>query len=59
MDVVARAVAFVEMAVAAEMQEVKLVDQAMAFQEIESAIDGYAGYAWVEFLGALEDFVGV
>ncbi len=58
-DVVARAVAFVEMAVAAEMQEIELVDQAVAFQEIESAIDGYAGYARVEFLGALEDFVGV
>ena len=59
MDVIARAVALVEMAVAAEMQEIELVDQAVALQEVESAIDSDAGYARVEFLGALEDFVGV
>jgi hypothetical protein len=58
-DVVARAVAFVEVTVAAEMQEIELVDEAVALQEIESAIDGDAGYTRVEFLGALEDFVGV
>jgi len=56
---VARAVAFIEVAIAAEVQEVELVDQAMALEEIESAIDGYTGDARVEFLGALEDFVGV
>ncbi len=58
-DMIARAVGFVEMAIAAEMQEIELVDEALAFQEIESAIDSYAGYARIEFLGALENFVGV
>jgi hypothetical protein len=33
-DVVARAVAFVEVAIAAEMQEIELVYQAVALQEI-------------------------
>ena len=59
MDVVARAVAFVKVAIAAEMQEVELVDQAVTLQEIESAIYGDAGYARIELLGALENFVGV
>ncbi len=58
-DMVAWAMAFVEVAVAAEMQEVELVDQAVAFQEIESAIHRYARDARIEFLGALQDFVGV
>jgi hypothetical protein len=58
-DVVARAVAFVEMAIAAEMQEIELVDEAVAFEEIESAIDGDAGYTRIELLGALQNFVGV
>jgi hypothetical protein len=58
-DVVTRAMALVEVAVAAEVQQVELVYEALALQEIESAIDGDAGYARVEFLGPLEDFVGV
>ena len=58
-DMIARAVGFVEMAIAAEMQEIELVNEALAFQEIESAIDSYARYARIEFLGALENFVGV
>jgi hypothetical protein len=33
-DVIARAVGFVEMAVAAEMQEIEFVDEALALQEI-------------------------
>ena len=41
-DVVARAMAFVEMAVAAEVQEIELVNEAMTLQEIQRAIDGYA-----------------
>src|SRR5580700_4113751 len=34
MDVVARSVAFVEVAVAAEMQQVELVDEAVALQQV-------------------------
>ncbi len=41
-NVVAWAVALVEMAVAAEVQEIELVNEAMTLQEIQRAIDGYA-----------------
>ncbi len=58
-DVVARAVGFVEVAIAAEMKEIELVYQAVTLQEIESAIDRNARDARIEFLGALENFVGV
>src|SRR5271170_2705458 len=51
-DVVAGAVGFVEMAIAAEVQEIELVDEALALQEIQRAIDGYASDARIEFLGA-------
>ena len=57
-DVIARAVGFVVMLIAAEMQEVEFVDQAMALQEIEGAIDGDAMDAGIDALGALKDFVG-
>jgi hypothetical protein len=58
-DVVARAVGFVEMAIAAEMQEIELVYQTVTLQEIQRAIDGDASYARIKFLGALQYFVGV
>src|SRR5277367_4195067 len=45
MDMVARAVAFVEVAIAAEMQEIEFVDEALTLEKIQRAIDGYAGYA--------------
>jgi hypothetical protein len=57
-DVVARAVGFVIMLIAAEMQEIEFVDQAMALQEIERAIDRDAMDAGIDALGALEDFIG-
>jgi len=57
-NVVARAVGFVVMLVAAEMQEIEFVDQAMALQEIDGAIDRDAMDARIDALGALEDFVG-
>jgi len=41
------------------MQQVEFVYQALALQEIQRAIDGDARYAWIYFLGALENFVGV
>jgi len=57
-NVVARTVCFVIMLIAAEMQEIEFVDQAMALQEIEGAIDGDAMDVRIDALGALEDFVG-
>jgi hypothetical protein len=58
-DVVAGAVGFVEVLVAAEMEEVEFVDEAVAFEEIEGAVDGDFMDAGVEFLGAFEDGAGV
>jgi len=57
-NVVARAVGFVIMLIAAEMQEIEFVDQAMALQEIEGAIDGDTMDVGIDALGALENFVG-
>ena len=39
MNVVARAVAFVEVLVAAQVEQVELVDQAVAFQQVDGAVD--------------------
>jgi hypothetical protein len=57
-DVIARAVGFVIVLIAAEMQQIEFVDQAMALQEIERAIDGDAMDMGIDALGALKDFVG-
>ena len=59
MDVVAGTVAFVEVLVAAEVQEVELVDEAVALEQIEGAVDGDAMHAGIDFLGAFEDGAGV
>lgn len=58
-DMVARTVAFVEMAVAAQVKKVQLVDQALALQQIERAIHGDASDPGIHFLGAFEDFARV
>jgi hypothetical protein len=57
-NVIARAVGFVIMLIAAKMKQIEFVDQAMALQKIESAIDGDAMDAGIDALRALEDFVG-
>ena len=59
MDMVARAVGFVVVAVAAEMEEVELVNEALALEEINGAIDGDEMDFGVDLLGALEDLVHV
>ena len=59
MDVVARAVAFVVVAIAAQVQQVEFVDEALAFQQVERAIDGDAGDGRIDFLRAFQDFGGV
>ncbi len=58
-DVIARAVAFVEVLVAAQVEQVELVDQAVALQQIEGAVDGDAMDARVEFLRAIENGAGI
>ena len=42
MDVVARPVAFVIVAMAAKMEQVELVDQTVALKKVECAIDGHS-----------------
>jgi hypothetical protein len=58
-DVVARTVAFVKVAIAAQVEQIELVDQPVAFQQVDGAIDGDAGDAWVQLLRPFEDFSGV
>jgi len=58
-DVVAGAVGFVVVAVAAEVEKIELVDQAFFFQQINGAVDGDEVNGGVHFLGALEDLVHV
>src|SRR5258706_6963036 len=58
-DVVARAMAFVEMLVAAEVQEIEYVDEAVALEQVESAINRDTMYAGIDFPGAFEDGASV
>ena len=59
MDVVARAMALVEMLVAAKVQEIEFVDEAVALEQVESAINRDTMDAGIDFLGAFEDGAGV
>ncbi len=58
-DVISGAVAFVEMLVAAQVEKIELVDQTVAFQKIDGAVDGHAVDAGIEFLRAIENGAGV
>ena len=59
MDVVAGAVGFVVVAVAAEMEKIKLVDEAFFFEEVDGAVDGDEVDGGVDFLRAFQDLVDV
>jgi hypothetical protein len=59
MDMVAWAVGFVVMAIAAEMEEVEFVDEALALEEIDGTVDGDKVDVGVDFLCATEDLVDV
>jgi len=52
---VARAVAFVEMLVAAEVQEIEFVNQTIALEQIESTVNRDTMNAGIDFLRAFED----
>jgi hypothetical protein len=47
------------MLVAAKVQQVELVDQTVALEEVKGAVDGNAMDARVQLLGAFEDGSGV
>ncbi len=51
-DVIAWAVGFIIMAVPSEVQEVEFVDQTLAFQEVNGAIDGDEVDFGIDLLGA-------
>ena len=55
-NMVARAVALVEVAVAAKVEQIELVDQAVALQQIDRAVDSDARDVGIDFLRPLEDF---
>jgi len=58
-DMVAGTVCFVVVTVAAEVQEIEFVDEALALEKIDSAIDGDQMDVGVDLLGAVEDLVDV
>jgi hypothetical protein len=59
MDVVAGAVGFVIVAIAAKVEEIEFVNQALALEKIDGAIDRDEMNFRVDLLGALEDLVDV
>jgi hypothetical protein len=59
MDVIARPVGFVVMAVTAEMEQVEFVDEAVFLQKINGAVDSDQVDVFVQLLGAFEDLVNI
>jgi hypothetical protein len=58
-DVVPRAVAFVEVAMAAQVKQVEFIDQAVLFEKFERAVNGNPGNIRIHLLRKFEDFAGV
>ncbi|HVB58481.1 MAG TPA: hypothetical protein VNE63_18925 [Candidatus Acidoferrales bacterium] len=58
-DVVARAMAFVEVPMSTKVQQIELVDQAEVLEKLKGAIDGDTRNFGVDRLRTLEDFSGV
>jgi len=56
---VAGAVSFVIVAIAAKVEEIELVDETFFLEEVDGAVDGDEVDFGIEFLGALEDLVDV
>ena len=50
-----RSVALIEVPMTAKMEKVKFIDQAVVFEQFESAIDGDAGDVGVDFLRVIKD----
>jgi hypothetical protein len=58
-DVVARAVGFVVVAIAAKVEEIELVDEAFFFEQVDGAVDGDEMDFGADFLGAIQDLIDV
>ncbi len=59
MDVVARAVSFVVVAITTEVEKIELVDESLFLEEVDGAIDGDEMDGGIDFLGAFEDLIDV
>ena len=59
MDVIARTMAFVEVLVAAQVQEIEFVNQAVALEQVKGAVNGDAVDAGINFLRAFQYRSGV
>jgi hypothetical protein len=59
MDVIPRPVRFVVVPVAAEMQQIQLVDQTLLFKKINRAVNGNQVHARIDFLRSREDLIHV
>jgi hypothetical protein len=58
-DVITGAVSFVIVAIAAEVEEVKFVDETFFFEEVDGAVDGDEMDFGADFLGAFKDLIDV
>jgi len=56
---VAGAVGFVVVTIAAEMEEIEFVDQALALEKIDGAVNGDKVNGGIDFLGAFKDLIDV
>ena len=59
MDMIARAVGFVVVAVAAEVEEIEFIDETFLFEKVNRAVNGDEVNFGIDFLGAGEDLVHV
>ena len=59
MNVIPRAMAFVKMLVAPQVQQVEFVNQAVAFEQIQGSVDRYAVHPGIQFLSAFQDCSGI
>ena len=59
MDVVARAVALVVVAVAAQVPKVEFIDEALLLEQVDGAINGYEVHVRIDFARTFEDLVHV
>ena len=58
-DVIARAVGFVVVAIAAEMKKVEFVNKALALEQINGAVDGDEVDVGIDFLRTVENLVDI
>jgi hypothetical protein len=58
-DVVAGAVRFIIVAIATEVQEVEFVNEALALEEIDGAVDGDEVNLGIDLLGTFENLIDV